>query len=475
MLEVNGLSLNQMLQVHTHLSAADMEIIETLCGILDYIASLTESDIFINALTVNGYDSVVLKWAKPQNGSLYTHSVVGQLAHPFNEPAVYQTLVSGKPSFGVRGLSQERIPIAQTVVPVRNPHGNIIAALIMERDITEQVNQEAQVELLSETAEHLARTLMGVSVNKTSFPDHLREGVIVLDGQGDIQYMNHMADGLLQVAVGTTEIPCRLQALPQQLRESLEIPDHNRAWSREATFAQKYLKIEGIPLITRGNVEGAVIILSDITDLRLKEKELILKSVAIQEIHHRVKNNLQNIASLLRLQMRRLDHPLVKDAFADSIRRILSMAMVYDVLANQSMDEVDLKELCAKIIELSFAGLCSQECKIDWRIVGISFILPSIQAATLSLMLNELISNTFKHAFAGRENGSIYLEIEDCGSEIQLQIKDDGVGFSPQMDEKGHLGLKIVKILAEEKLNGSFYIIKQQQGTCAVIRFPKEL
>lgn len=471
MYDANCTDIKQMLQAHTHLSSADLAIIEPLCSVLDYIACLTEADIFVNALTTNGYDSIVLKWAKPPKKSIYQKSVVGQLAHPFNEPGVYKTLVTGEPSFGIRGLSQERIPIAQTVVPVRNSQGKVIAALIMERDITDQVTKEAQVELLSQTAEHLARTLMGLSINKTSLPDHLHQGVIVLNAGGDIQYLNNSAALLLQQVTDSKQLPFRLQALPQPLQEALQALNQGAAWSRETRLSDKFIKIEGIPLSTGREIDGAVVILTDITDLREKEKELVLKSVAIQEIHHRVKNNLQNIASLLRLQMRRLDHPAAKEAFAESIQRILSMALVYDVLANQSMNDVDFKELCTKVLELS--DFSPQGCQIARHITGPAIILPSTQAVTLSLILNELINNALKHAFTGRKKGNIDVEIIDCGAEAILGVKDDGLGFQPTEVKTGHLGLEIVKVLAEEKLNGTFNI-ENRQGILATIKFTKE-
>lgn len=472
MFETDRFKRSLLLQTYTALSPSDIIIIEQLCGGLNYIACLTEADIFVNTLTMNEYDSIVLEWARPPKQSLYKQSVVGKLAHPFNEPAVYKTLVTGEPSFNVRGLSQERIPIAQTVVPIWNNQEKVIAALIMERDITEQVNQEAQVELLSETAQQLSRTLMGLSVNKTNFPDHLRDGVIVLDAQGRIQYINRMATQLIQEIMGTEKIPYQFQALPEPFREALGALNNNGLWSSEIHFAQKFVKVEGIPLLTKGKVEGAVVILNDITDLRQTEKELILKSVAIQEIHHRVKNNLQNMASLLRLQMRRVDHPLLKGAFTESIHRILSMALVYEFLANESLDDVEVKELCARIMKISLNDLSTSERSITTEITGSSLRLPSTQAVTLTLIINELMSNALKHAFSGCQKGNVSVEFSDCGSEVLLLVRDDGNGFQPKEGESGHLGLQIVKVLVEEKLNGSLSI-KQEQGTVALIRFPK--
>ena len=261
--ELDKLSVSQLLDSYTELLQSDRTIIETLCGVLDYIASLTEADIFVVALTTNNYDSIVLKWAKPSKQSLYKHTVVGQLSHPFNEPAVYKTLITGEPSIGVRGLSQERIPVAQTVVPIRNVQGEVIGALAMERDITEQVDKENQIELLSETAGQLSRALMGLSVNKTNFPDHLRDGIVVLDAHGRIQYINRMATSLFQQIIDSDRIPAQFQDLPEPLREMVGVLNDNGPWSQEIYLAQKFIKVEGFPLLTKLKVDGAVIILSD--------------------------------------------------------------------------------------------------------------------------------------------------------------------------------------------------------------------
>lgn len=460
---------------YTTLLHSDILIIENMCGILQYFANLTESDLFINALTTNGYDSVVLKWACPPQKSLYQQSVVGELARPYNEPAVYKTLVTGEPSFGVRGVSQENVPIAQTVVPLINGDGQVIAALIMERDISEQVNQEARVESLSETAEQLARTLMGLSVNKTSFPDHLRDGVVVLDHQGKIRYINRAASRLLQENQGE---PNEFQGgfLPQAFRDSPEEMNSEKVWRREIHFAGKFIRVERIPLLTRDSLEGFVLIFSDVTDLRKKEKELILKSVALQEIHHRVKNNLQNIASLLRLQMRRTDHPLLRGAFSESIHRIMTMSLVYDGLAVQNMDDVEIKELCRKIKHMLTSDLMAAECRINVEIVGNSLILPSEQAVTLSLIINELLNNALKHAFIGQNLGKVQIEIYADESNVDISVRDDGRGFQPSSGASDHLGLKIVEMLVREKLQGTFFIRQNSdsQGTVGYVRFPRK-
>lgn len=463
--------LQELLQEYTRLSDPDRNSITELSLGLQYIANLTKSDVFLDALTVNGYDSIVLAWARPASHSLYSQSVVGKLAHPYDEPAVYKTLITGEPSFDVRGLNQERTPIAQTVVPVYSLTGAVIAALIMERDITEQVCQEIKVERLSETAEQLARTLMGLTVNHTNFADQLSDGVLVLDEQGGIKYANLMANRLLQLS-GAQDGAWQPEHLPESLRAALIEFNTAGPWSSEITVAARFIKVDGIPLLAAGELEGAIIILSDLTDLRKKEKELILKSVAIQEIHHRVKNNLQNIASLLRLQMRRTASPEIREAFSESINRILSMSVVYDVLASESIDEVEIKELCTRLVRLLIVDDLDLGKEITFQITGAAVSLPSNEAVALTLIINELVSNSLKHAFTDQASGVLKIEVSELAHLIELTVSDNGSGFAPDERKPGHLGLQIVKVLAEDKLGGQISF-RHEGGTEAIIRFPK--
>ncbi len=110
--------LKELCKKFTNLSDADIELLEQVSLDLPYISELTGSDIFIDALTSNNRDAIVLAWAKPPGNSLYSTSVVGELAYHTNEPAVYHTLKTGETSRDVRGISQEGVPIAQTVVPI---------------------------------------------------------------------------------------------------------------------------------------------------------------------------------------------------------------------------------------------------------------------------------------------------------------------------------------------------------------------
>ena len=166
---------------------------------------MTGNDIFIDALTRNNNDAIVLAWAKPKEKSLYKCSVVGKLAYASSEPAVYQTFKTGEVTRDLRGLSQEGVPIAQTVAPILDGQ-KVIGVLIMERDISKELEQEGQVEFLSHTAEQLSTTLMHLSTAESSFEEWLGNGIFVLNKQGKIIYANRIATNILKTH-------CRQEAL----------------------------------------------------------------------------------------------------------------------------------------------------------------------------------------------------------------------------------------------------------------------
>lgn len=195
-----------------------------------------------------------------------------------------------------------------------------------------------------------------------------------------------------------------------------------------------------------------------------------MKSVAIREIHHRVKNNLQTIASLLRLQMRRGLPEESKIHFEESLNRITSIASVYEIiLSNSTVDDVDLYQLIEKI-----GNALVMESGVDMNI-SISYSGPNIQiksdkAVTVALVVNELIQNCVKHAFKTIEFGEIEVLLQQMDGQIMVQVIDNGEGYSPP--SKTSLGLDIVQTLIEHDLSGQFKIQKAENGTVASVVFP---
>ena len=196
----------------------------------------------------------------------------------------------------------------------------------------------------------------------------------------------------------------------------------------------------------------------------------------IQEIHHRVKNNLQTVASLLRLQARRSGSEEVKSALSESVNRVLSIAAVHDFLSRQQDESMDLQQVMAEIFAQVKASMVAADFDLQQEFCGESVSLPPKYASSLALVLNELIINAIEHAFAGRQAGLVGLRVE-LAEELKLDFYDDGCGLPAdfQTQKRRSLGLSIIRTLIEGDLGGSFHLENDAsgRGTHAYIVLPK--
>ena len=205
----------------------------------------------------------------------------------------------------------------------------------------------------------------------------------------------------------------------------------------------------------------------------LAEKEILLK-----EVHHRVKNNLQVIASLLRLQGGAFDDPHLAQALRDSQHRVESMAMIHEQLyESNDLREVDLAKNTRQLLANLFDSYgvdpnrISGRAAIPLRKDQPPLVLGVDQAIPAGLILNELISNALKHAFPGGRSGSIVVEGERRGGAISLAVRDDGVGVPADFDVHKSLGLQIVQILTRQ-LHGEL-AVERGDGATFRVTFPE--
>lgn len=204
----------------------------------------------------------------------------------------------------------------------------------------------------------------------------------------------------------------------------------------------------------------------------LAEKEVLLK-----EVHHRVKNNLQVIASLLRLQAGAFDNPDLSAALRDSQHRVESMAMIHEQLYESGdLREVDLAKNTRQLLANLFESYGVDPGRISGEVAiplegSPALVLGVDQAIPAGLILNELISNALKHAFPGGRRGSIRVEGERRHGTISLAVRDDGVGAPAKFDKGKSLGLEIVRILTRQ-LRGELDV-ERGAGTTFRVTFPE--
>jgi len=212
--------------------------------------------------------------------------------------------------------------------------------------------------------------------------------------------------------------------------------------------------------------------LANQTALAIENARLVINAAVVREMHHRVKNNLQTIAMLLRLQMSAARDLRAQDVLAETINRILSIAAVHETLSEQGLRVVDVKNVLERVTRSIGETMLTAGQGIEIAVMGDRLVLPSREATSLSLATSELVQNAVEHAFAGRASGRILVQLQAGPGECAVVVQDDGVGNTQTQSQTKGLGLQIVEALIHDDLKGRFELIASPAGTRAVLRFP---
>src|SRR5699024_10381366 len=368
--------------------------------------------------------------------------------------------------------TQEGKIVEQNVVPIIGEKDKVIAALIMEKDISDKVQDEDKIEALSEATEKLSKIMFNSFQTEPIVTEAIEEALFYLDEKNIIKYFNTSAASLVNnFNIESCKVGLSITSI---LPFTKKILDSSEALSvREKQVNGNFFKLKKIDLNQNNPEDGTLLFIRDLTELKKKERELILKSVAIKEIHHRVKNNLQTIASLVRLQMRRGIPPDSQKYFKDTLSRILSISSVYEItLAENHTDNVDvdllIKKICRMLLDTEEHHTKQIKCLFDVENLQTS----SDTAVTIALIVNELILNCIKHAFKQNDTKLINISLNTKNNKVSLAIKDNGTGYVPSYHSS--FGLDIVKMMVEFNLNGKFSIESNHAGTLATVIFPLE-
>ncbi|WP_232016262.1 sensor histidine kinase [Paenibacillus baekrokdamisoli] len=461
---------------HTFLTAEEALVIENLTRHLQVFADVSQSDVFIDCPLADQSTALVVAQAHPSTAlSLYRTSVVGHCAYAHNEPAVMFCLLSGKPVIGSRGISQEQVAMQQNVVPVSTRSGKVIGALIMERDISYTIEQEKNVERLMVTNEQLSETLLRVAMSEGRMQSLMHEGIVLFDEHEIVTYTNTRGRELLQDIgqVGAVEGRSVEELFYGRLKNA-NMLRQTGILQEEFQIGSVALELKAVSMYQDHKTVGGFMLVRDISDLKEKEKQLIIKSTVIKEIHHRVKNNLQTVSSLLRLQMRRTKQVEIEKVYRDSINRINSIAVIHEMLAFEGLDTIQFNDVVDRIAKNIISSSTKPDQAIRIAITGDELVLPSSMATTLALAVNELVQNSVIHAFADREQGDIEIAVQHSGQIARLRVSDNGIGIDKtvETDRKSHLGLKITETLIQENLDGIMCIDSDIKGTVIQITFP---
>jgi two-component system, sensor histidine kinase PdtaS len=314
------------------------------------------------------------------------------------------------------------------------------------------------------------------------------DGLIRLNKSGRVTYASpnglsaYRRLGLTADIVGKQLGPltARLGAGREPRDESLMLTASGRSHAETEVDANgAVVQLRTIPLVVDGVRAGALIMVRDVTELRRRERELLTKDATIREIHHRVKNNLQTVAALLRLQARRLQAPEAKAALEEAVRRVGSIAMVHETLSRVPDEIVDFDDIAGRVAMMA-GELSAPESRVSPTLIGTFGQLPALIATPLALVLTELMQNALQHGLSepGRAaSGCLQVSAERDPGRLVVTVSDNGVGLPTDfdLDVSSTLGLQIVRTLVLTELGGTLQVAPRPGGgTQVVVILPLE-
>ena len=475
-------TVGELARQHTTLSKEQTAHIVNLVGEWGMLADLCFADLMLHVPTADGARMIVGQVRAATGQTLYISDFVGTVYADHDRPLVAQafrtgTIVEGE--IRVDGIIDDCLMMA---IPVKL-EGETIAVLTREwsRRSGRQPGEleRTYLEMFDRFSQMVASGGFPFQgrVADSSVAPRVGDGAIVLDDQARIRYASPNATSALH-RVGITA------TLVGQTLAELGVIDSSvrQAFERCEPVVEEFEQTSEVTLLTRcipivetgpdGNplATGAVMLLRDVSELRRRDRMILSKDATIREIHHRVKNNLQTISSLLRLQGRRLESAEAKAAVAESVRRIRTIALVHETLSREPGDDVAFIEIVRPLLRLVEESLQSPDRPMRFTVVGDGGRLPATIATPLSVVLTELLQNSIDHGFPeGEGGGTVVVSLAHDDTELAITVVDDGRGIAPNFDlgAQTGLGLSIVRTLVTTELAGS---IDMRQATAAELR-----
>ncbi len=471
----------------------DLALLHRITEGLDLLADVSHADLL---LYVRSDDcALVVAQAKPTSvPPLYPESFVGHSLSRESAPTIHRALFAGHMAHGVKGQLIRGAPTMLDTHPIYNSRGDLIAILSVEMNLLEFERRRKKNSIFRET---IARLYTEVLTGRVEGADQLARlsehyATLIIDSSARILYMSSLAEQLYRKLgyttsllnrrlseLDTTEHIC-FKAMERARCLEQRIEEHNFIWLKRAiplppipsrTFIRRLLGKQHRP-------GSAIILIEDITEEQRKDQALRVKSALIREIHHRVKNNLQTIAALLRMQARRTGSPEVLDMLKQSINRILSIALVHEFLSKEESPEdtnfISIREVTQRILSEVTQGILDPVKSIHISLDGDDFSLPPQQATSCALVINELLQNAVEHGFEVKNEGSIQVTLRAETDHMVIEVADNGQGLPPGFDieRDGSLGLQIVQTLVREDLKGRF-ALQNTNGVHARVSFPR--
>lgn len=457
--------LKELCERYTDLTDKDIEKIENIKNMLHYFCQLTEADIFIDCFFKNEEKAIVVAHAKPDNKSLYKNNVIGEIVLPRNEPVVFFTRQTGTSVRDIKGVTQENIMAMQRSVPIKNNSGNIIAVLIEERDMTSVIYQNKKIKNLEKTLEQLTDVIFEINGNEDLITNNISDGIVYFNENMILTYINPEAQSLYNsLGFSNCLVGLSFEDMSLNKETTREKVLQKEITEESLTFGNKHLEIK-YRVNNNTSIPKLIMLIEDMSNLKEKEMELIKKSVMVQEMHHRIKNNLQTISSILSLQARRSNCNETKEALTENISRINSIATIHEILTNSPKKTMNLKYIIEKIIYDVRSYAISGNKDIQMVISGDDVEIDSDKAISIAIVVNELTANSITHGFKNKDSGLITTTIGKGDFYSHITVEDNGSGFNKNNIRENSLGLDLVKVMVEENLKGNLTIDSENSGT----------
>ncbi len=363
----------------------------------------------------------------------------------------------------------------QHVFPIVDNGGRIIGGISFTLSSSIKIEQYEQEYVLSDTMQRLMLTATDEQILSYE-PMSYFDGLIIFDDTYKILYANDAAMKLVDVLgfdrrlVGSSILSSTLKmsAIQQVLLDRSIL-------TNEEIYQDMVIRQHMIPIAMGRNETRCFLVLHDCTRESKQQQELLVKNSIIKEIHHRVKNNLQTVAGLLRMEARRSSLPEVKQALQEGINRIESMALVHDIVSHYDEDYIGIRSIYDELCRLLRMSMVRQDQEVTFSYSGEDILISSHMASYVSLIINELISNSLEHGLDGR-NGQIHLTATDINGSIELAFSDNGKGLPSNFSftSNKRLGLTIINNLVAHELKGSLSIENTGTGVLVTIHMKKE-
>src|SRR4051794_10656019 len=487
-------TMTDLVRSHTDLDDEDVAWLQLLQADWQIIADLSFADLILWLPDREGKGYWAAGQMRPTTGpTAYVDDVIGTFVPVGRRPLIDAAYSQGRLVREGDPEWRDDVPVRVETIPVRRA-GRIIAVVARNTNLL-GVRTPSRLELsylqaAADLTQMIAHGHFPAPGQRSDHADSPRvgDGFLRVDAAGKVVYASPNALsvfrrlGLSGDLAGLSLAETTRDLVPPRRRpdeETLSAVLGGRAHrDTEIGTDGVSLIVRAIPLRPQGDRIGALVLVRDVTDLRRRDRELVTKDTTIREIHHRVKNNLQTVAALLRLQARRMDSEAARLALEEAVRRVGSIAIVHEILSQAVEEQVDFDDvvdpLGRMVTEVSAVG-----SRVRVRRTGSFGVLPSESATALAMVLTELLQNAVEHGYdpdAADLSGEIVMTAQRLVGRLHVTVDDDGRGLPEGFDVDGStsLGLSIVRTLVESELGGQLEIgpAPGGRGTRAALDVP---